>query len=64
MTPQDHRVKGDDPIYKLFLEHEVMIYSTLKEDDYMSIMFLTIVNWVYKFFCFLLISNLAQGFLL
>jgi hypothetical protein len=33
MTPQDHQVKGDDPLYKLSLEHEAMIYSTLKEDD-------------------------------
>jgi hypothetical protein len=64
MTPQVHRVKRDDPIYKLFLEHEAIIYSTLKEDDYMFIMFLTIVNWVYKLFCFLLISNLTQGLLL
>jgi len=41
-----------------------MIYSTLREDDYMFIMFLIIVNWVYKLFCFLLNSNLIQGLLL
>ncbi len=33
MTPQDHRVKGDDQIYKLLVEHEAMIFSTLRKDD-------------------------------
>jgi hypothetical protein len=33
MTPQDHCVKRDDPIYKLWVEHEAMIFSTLRKDD-------------------------------
>jgi hypothetical protein len=33
MTPRDHCVKGDDPIYKLSLENETMIYSVLQEDE-------------------------------
>jgi hypothetical protein len=33
MTLGDHRVKGDDPIYKLLVEHKSMIYVALNEDD-------------------------------
>ncbi len=33
MTLGDHRLKGDDPIYKLLVEHESMIYVALNEDD-------------------------------
>jgi len=33
MTPLDHWVKGNDPIYKLLFENETMIYAALKEDD-------------------------------
>jgi hypothetical protein len=29
----DNHVKGDDPIYKLLVEHEAIIYVPLKEDD-------------------------------
>ncbi len=29
----DNCVKGDYPIYKLSVKHEVIIYATLKEDD-------------------------------
>jgi hypothetical protein len=33
MTPLNHRVKGNDLIYKLSIENETMIYATLREDD-------------------------------
>jgi hypothetical protein len=33
MTLADHYAEGDDPIYKLLIEHEAMIYATLKKDD-------------------------------
>jgi hypothetical protein len=33
MTLGDHCAKGDDQIYKLLIEHEAMIYATLKKDD-------------------------------
>lgn len=33
MMPQDHHVKRNDPIYKLSIQHDAMIYVALKEDD-------------------------------
>jgi hypothetical protein len=32
MTPLDHRVKGDDPIYKLSVENETLIYAAMRKE--------------------------------